>query len=220
MSKSMLGVALIVLASPVLAERLHVDPNVGNSTFVATFDAKLGERITATSSAMQCDTDYDAKAGTISGACSVPLNTIKVDNEDTKTEHFQQWVTNKKMDPKECKLEAKFVGVKLGQLLPERPVKFAADVPFTICGRTRRGGGKERLIGTAVLFPPGSYGEAKTVRIRATINHFNRDKYEIGPKYAEGWLSRVQSLVKVVAEEGTIELSLFARAPKEESVEK
>ena len=41
--------------------------------------------------------------------------------------------------------------------------------------------------------------------------HFNRDKYKIGPKYTEGWLSRVQQLAPVVAEDGTIEISIFAK---------
>jgi hypothetical protein len=194
------------------AEDFHVNPNTGNSTLNAVFDAKLGERITATSSAVDCDVTYVENAGTFSGTCSVPLTSIKVDNEDTKTEHFQQWATNKKMEPKDCKFEAKFSGVKVGKLLAETPANFGADVPFTICGRSRTDGGKEKIRGTALLFPPGSYGQAKTIRVRASVDRFNRDRYQIGPKYTEGWFARVQSLAKVVAEEGTIELSLFAKA--------
>jgi hypothetical protein len=208
-----IGVLVAVLTmSGAYAEELHVDPNVGNSTFNALFDAKLGERINATSSAVECSVTYDEKVGTMSGSCSVPLTTIKVDNEDTKTEHFQQWATNKKMEPKDCKFEAEFTGVKLGRLIAETPVKFSAEVPFTVCGRHRTDGAKEHVNGNAILFPPGSYGEAKTVRVRARIERFNRDKYRIGPKYTDGWISRVQSLAKVVADEGTIELSLFAKA--------
>ena len=206
------GLLAVLTMAGAYAEEFHVDPTVGNSTFNAVFDAKLGERINATSSAVECDVTYDEKGGTMSGACSVPLTTIKVDNEDTKTEHFQQWATNKKMDAKDCKFEAKFTGMKVGRLLAETPVKFSADVPFAICGRQRSDGGKEHLAGNAILFPPGSYGQAKTIRVRARIDKFNRDKYRIGPKYTEGWLGRVQSLAKVVAEEGTIELSLFAKA--------
>ncbi len=204
--------AAVLAISGAYAEEFHVDSDSGNSTFNAVFDAKLGERINATSSAVECDVTYDEKGGTMSGTCSVPLATVKVDNEDTKTEHFQQWATNKKMEAKDCKFEAKFTDVKVGRLIAETPVKFSAEVPFTICGRQRSGGGKEHLNGNAILFPPGSYGQAKTVRVRARIEKFSRDKYRIGPKYTEGWFARVQSLAKVVAEEGTIELSLFAKA--------
>src|ERR1700736_210099 len=94
----------------IIAAALHVDPDSGNNKFDATFDAPLGERIMATSSAVACDVTYDEKAGTASGACSVPLTSITVDSEPTKTEHFQQWVTNKKTEPKQCRIEAKFDG--------------------------------------------------------------------------------------------------------------
>lgn len=203
--------AVTLSSSIASAESYFVDPDVGNSSFHAVFDAKLGERIHAMSSAIACDATYDEKAGTVSGVCSVPLTTIKVDNEDTKTEHFQQWATNKKMAPKDCKLEVRFTSVQLGKLVPEKPVEFTAQVPFTICGKARADGGKETLRGSAILFPPGSYGEAKTIRVRGTVEGFNRDKYKIGPGHTEGWLARVQSLAKVVADEGTIELSLFAK---------
>ncbi len=43
-------VAMLTL-SVASAEEFQVDPNVGNSTFNAVFDAKLGERISAMSSA-------------------------------------------------------------------------------------------------------------------------------------------------------------------------
>jgi len=101
--------------------------------------------------------------------------------------------------------------VKLGTLVAEKPVAFTAEIPFTVCGRSRADGGKEKVAGTALLFPPGAYGERKTVRIRATIASFDRGAYRIGPGYTEGWLARVQSLAKVVAEKGTVDLSLFAR---------
>lgn len=208
----------LLLGSPAIAaaEEFQVDPNVGNSTFTAIFDATLGERITALSSAVGCEVKYDDKTGTASGHCAVPLKSIRVDNEDTKTEHFQQWSTNKKMDAKDCRFEARFDGVHLAQpLQPDKPVSFSAEVPFTVCGRARSDGGKEHVSGTAVLFAPGSYGNAKTIRIRARIEGFNRDKYQIGPKYTSGWLARVQSLAKVVAEQGNIELNLFARAKSE-----
>lgn len=202
----------LVLASPALGEDLRVDPDAGNNTFNAVFDAKLGERITAQSSAVACDLRYDERTGLASGTCSVPLTSIKVDNEDTKTEHFQQWVTNKKSDPSACRFAAAFDGVKVGALAPEQPVSFSGEVPFTVCGRKPVDGRKEKVKGTALLFPPGAYGEKRTVRIRATIEGFDRDAYHIGPKYTDGWLARVQSLAKVVADQGTIELSLFARS--------
>ena len=201
----------LVLAGSAMAESFKTDPEAGNSVFTAVFDAKLGERITAQTSAVACEIEYDENAGTASGSCSVSLTSVKVDNEDTKTEHFQQWVTNKKSEPKECRFEAKFAAVKVGRLAPEQPSPFTAEIPFTVCGRGPVDGRKERVKGTALLFPPGAYGEKKTIRIRATIQNFDRDAYRIGPKYTEGWFARVQSLAKVVAEKGTIELSLFAK---------
>jgi hypothetical protein len=216
MDRAILLVAL-ALAAPAAAEDFRTDPDAGNNVLTAVFDAKLGERITAQSSAVACDLAYDETAGNASGSCSVPLATIKVDNEDTKTDHFQQWVTNKKSDPKECRFEAKFAGAKVGRLAPERPASFATQVSFTVCGRGPVDGRKERVKGTALLFPPGAYGEKKTIRIRATVEGFDRDAYHIGPKYTEGWLARVQSLAKVVAEKGTIELSLFAKSEGEKA---
>ena len=205
-------VALLALPAPALAEALAVNPDAGNSGFSAVFDAALGERITAVSSSVGCEVTLDEQAGTASGRCSVPLTSIKVDADDTKSGHFHDWATNKKSDPKTCRIEAVFSGVKLGTLVAEQPVPFSAEIPFTVCGRPRADGGKEKVSGTAVLFPPGSYGEKKTIRIRATIAGFDRDAYRIGPGYTEGWLARVQSLAKVVAEKGTVGLSLFARA--------
>jgi hypothetical protein len=202
---------LSLLAAPALAEDLRVDPDGGNSTFSAIFDAKLGERITAMSSSVGCDISYDPQAGTASGTCAVPLTSIRVDNEPTKTEHFQDWATNKKGSPKACKLEARFENVRVGKLSPETPVELAADIPFTVCGRARADGGKEHLTATAVLLPAGSDGGRETIRIRGTVEKFNRDAYHIGPKYTEGWLARVQSLARVVAEEGTIEIAIFAK---------
>jgi len=202
---------LLTLPLGARAEDFTVNPEAGNSGFSAVFDAALGERITAVSSAVGCQLTLDA-AGTASGRCTVPLAAVQVDADETKSDHFRQWATNKKSDPRECKLEAVFSAVKLGALRPEEPVPFSAEIPFTVCGRTRADGGKEKVTGTAVLFPPGAYGERKTIRIRATIAGFDRDAYRIGPRYTDGWLARVQSLAKVVAEKGTVDLSLFAKA--------
>jgi len=207
--------AVLALGATAWAEDLAVDPDAGNSTFSAIFDAALGERINAQSAAVGCKVSLDEKTGAVSGSCAVPLTSVRVDNEDTKTDHFRQWVTNKKSDPKDCRLEAVFQGVKLGKLVAERPVPFEARIPFTVCGRGPVDGRAEHVKGTAVLFPPGSYGAARTIRVRATIQGFDRDAYHIGPKYTEGWLARVQSLAKVVAEKGTVELTLFAHPASE-----
>ena len=189
-----------------IAAALRVDPAAGTNKFNATFDAPLGERINAVSSAVGCDLAYDDKSGAASGSCAVPLTSITVDSEPTKTEHFQQWTTNKKTDPKDCKLEAKLDGLTLAPAaLSATPSKFEGEVPFTVCGRARSDGKKEKLIGNAMLLPDGR------VRIRAKVEKFNRDQYRIGPKYTEGWLSRVQQLAPVVAETGTLEISLFAK---------
>jgi hypothetical protein len=212
MTRAAALLSLALAASAARAEDLAVDPEAGNNTFSAVFDAKLGERINAVSSAVSCDIQYDDRAGTASGRCSVPLTSIRVDNDDTKSDHFRQWATNKKSEPAECRIEARFAGVKVGRLAPEQPLPFRAEVPFEVCGRTRADGARESVSGTALLFPPGAYGERKTIRIRATIASFDRDAYRIGPRYTDGWLARVQSLAKVVAEKGTVELSLFARA--------
>jgi hypothetical protein len=192
-----------------------VDPDAGKNNFTAVFEAPLGERITAQSSSVECAVKYDDKANAFSGSCSVPLPTIMVDNEPTKTDHFQQWSTNKKSDPKDCRFEAKFEAVKLASALaPGAPAKFAADIPFTVCGRARTDAGKEHVEGTAVLVPPApdaEPGAVKTVRVRAQIDGFSRDKYHIGPAYTDGWLARVQKLANVVADTGSIQLSLFAK---------
>jgi hypothetical protein len=203
----------LLLAAPTaaMAEELSVNPDAGNSGFSAIFDAALGERISAVSSAVGCTVSFDEKAGLASGRCSVPLASITVDNDATKSEHFRDWATNKKSEPKDCTIEAVFSGVKLGALVAEKPVAFSAEVPFTVCGRARANGAREKLTGTALLFPPGAYGDKKTIRIRATIAEFDRDAYRIGPGFTEGWLAKVQSLAKVVAVKGAVDLSLFAK---------
>lgn len=218
MNRIALSARTVALASLLLApaasraEVLEVAPEAGNSSFSAVFDAALGERINAVSSAVGCEITFDERTGIASGRCSVPLTSIKVDADDTKSDHFQQWTTNKKSDPKDCSFVATFSGVKVGPLSPEKPAPFATEIPFTVCGRGRNDGGKEKVTGTALLFPPGAYGERKTIRIRATIASFDRDAYRIGPRYTDGWLARVQSLAKVVAGQGVVDLSLFAKS--------
>ena len=200
-----------ILTSEATGETLHVDPDVGNSNFSAVFDAPLGERINAVSSRVLCDLTYDSESATASGKCSVPLISIVVDSQPVKTEHFQQWATHKKSDPKNCALEANLSGLKLDPPLNANAVsKFAAEIPFTVCGRQRRDGKREHLEGTATLVSSTAAGQGRTVRVRAQIEKFDRDAYEIGPGFTEGWLARVQSLSAIVAHEGRIELSLFA----------
>jgi hypothetical protein len=205
--------ALLLLApAAARAETFEVNPDAGNSTFSAVFDAKLGERINAVSSAVGCQLAYEEKTGLASGTCSVPVESIRVDNDDTKSDHFRQWATNKKSEPARCRLETVFTSVKIGKLAAGTPTAFSAEIPFTVCGRARAGGGKEKVTGTALLLEPGTYGDKKTIKLRATIAAFDRDAYQIGPKYTDGWLARVQSLATVVAEKGVIDLSLFAKA--------
>lgn len=187
------------------AASLNVSPGAGNNKFDATFDAPLGEKIVATSSSVGCSVAWDEKSGTASGSCSVPLTSVMVDNEPTKTEHFQQWATNKKVDAAACSLEARFEALKLDGPLSAAPAKLTGDAAFRVCGKRRIDGGRETVSGTALRLPDGR------IRVRARVERFNRDRYRIGPKYTEGWLSRVQQLAPVVAEEGSIDISVFVK---------
>ena len=207
---TLLLAAVLAVPAPSAAEELEVNPDAGNNTFSAVFDAKLGERITAVSSAVGCTVRLEGEVAT--GRCAVPLASIRVDNDDTKSAHFREWATNKKSDAAACALEARFEGVRLPPLAAETPVRFEARASFTVCGRTRADGKAERITGTATLFPPGTYGDRRTVRIRATIPGFDREAYRVGPQFTDGWLARVQSLARVVAAKGDVELSLFARS--------
>lgn len=207
----LLAAALAAPAAP-RAEELAVSPDAGNNAFSAVFDARLGERITAVSSAVGCALRLDEAARTAAGRCAVPLPSIRVDNDDTKSEHFREWATNRRGDPAACAIEARFEGVRLPPLAAGTPVPFEARVPFTVCGRARADGRPERVAGTATLFPPGAYGAERTIRIRARVAGFDREAYGVGPQFTEGWRARVQSLAKVVAAKGDVEVSLFARA--------
>ena len=195
---------VVVLAGPTL----RVDGKAGNNTLNGVFEAPLGERITATSSAVSCELRVDAQRQTLSGRCSVPLTSITVDGDPTKTGHFQQWATNRKSDPARCSFATDFTD--LAVVLPASPggsTEVSGDIPFTICGRPRDDGGREHFTGTVVRLEDGRY------RLRARVEHFHREAYRIGPQFTEGWLARVQSLAKVVAEEGTVEFTLFASGP-------
>jgi hypothetical protein len=202
----MLVTALLAVLSAAPQE-LRVDGTAGNNTLNGVFDAPLGERITATSSAVGCELQADA-AGYVSGRCSVPLESITVDADATKSDHFRQWATNRKSEPARCALVADLGSLTL--TLPRddgQSTEFQADLPFTVCGRPRVDGGREHVVGTVVRLEGGWF------RVRARVEHFHREAYRIGPRFTEGWLARVQSLARVVAEEGTLELTLFASPP-------
>jgi hypothetical protein len=191
-----------------------VDPDAGNNTFSAVFEAAIGERITAVGAGVGCTLRVDETARTGRATCSVPLTSIRVDNDDTKSDHFRQWATNKTTDPRACVLALDVPGVRLADPVePMKPVSFETRGRFTICGRTRDDGGTEKITGTLVYLPAGSHGDGRTLRIRGRIEGFDRERYHIGPKWTDGWLARVQELAPVVATDGTIEVSLFATEP-------
>lgn len=203
----MLGPLLLVVLSAA-PQDLHVDGKAGNNTLSGVFDAPFGERITATSSAVGCELRLDRETGSVSGRCAVPLESITVDADPTKSDHFRQWATNRKSDPARCMLAADLGKVALVlPLAPGESTQFQADIPFTVCGRSREDRGLEHVAGTVVRLEDG------WLRVRARVEHFHREAYRVGPRFTEGWLARVQSLAKVVAEEGTLELTLFVSAP-------
>lgn len=205
----------VVLGSTAVADTTFtVDPEAGNNAFTAVFDSALGERITAVSSAVGCALTVDEWGFEGKAVCSLPLTSIRVDNDDTKSEHFREWATNKKSDPAACKFELEVPRVKLPSTMTEKtPTPYTTEGTFTLCGRKRDDGGAERITGTVTYLPPGSYGEARTLRIRARIEGFNRERYGVSPKNTAGWLARVQQLAPVVAAEGTIDVSIFATSP-------
>ncbi len=205
--------ALVEVNHAAAETQFAVDPEVGNNAFTAVFDSQIGERITAVSSAVGCTLTVDETKREGHASCSVPLTTVRVDNDDTKTEHFGEWATNKKTDPKQCTLQVEVPLVKLtSPVEPKTPVAFTSEGRFTICGRPRDDGEAERIQGTVIYLPAGTYGAKRTLRIRAKIEHFDREKYGVSPKNTAGWLARVQQLAPVVGTEGTIEVNLFATA--------
>ena len=108
-------VPIFVLGAPAARGdvRFAVDPEAGNNTFTAVFDAAIGERITAVSSAVACTLTVDEAKVEGKASCSVPLTSIRVDNDDVKSEHFRQWATNKTVDPKKCVFALEVPAVKL-----------------------------------------------------------------------------------------------------------
>ena len=206
--------ARLVLSSPIVFagnSLFQVDPEAGNNTFSAVFDAALGERIMAVTSNIGCTVTVDESKLTGRAACSVPLTAVRVDNDDTKTEHFQQWATNKKTATQQCTFDLDVKDVKLPSTLDEqKPIPFTAEGTFTICGRKRDDNRPEKLDGTIIVLPTRSPNSPRTLRIRAHIEHFDRERYGISPKNTEGWLARVQQLASVVATEGIIDVNIFA----------
>jgi len=207
--------ALLLTGAPVRGDtRFVVDSEAGNNTFSAVFDAAVGERITAVSSAVACTLRVDEEQLSGQASCQVALGSIRVDNDDTKSDHFRQWATNKKVDPRKCALKLEVPRLKLdGPVEAMKPVPFETEGTFTICGRARDDKGAESISGTILLLPPGSYRDVRTLRIRAKIEGFDRERYQVGPRWTEGWLARVQQLAPVVATDGTIEVNLFAAEP-------
>jgi len=207
---------LVAVSRVAAATQFTVDPEVGNNAFTAVFDSQIGERITAVSSAVGCTLTVDEAKREGRATCSVPLSSVRVDNDDTKTEHFGQWATNKKTDPKKCTFQVEVPVVTLpSPVEPKTPVAFTTEGRFTICGRPRDDGQAEHIQGTVIYLPAGTYGAKRTLRIRARVEHFDREKYGVSPKNTAGWLARVQQLAPVVGTEGTIEVNLFATAADE-----
>jgi hypothetical protein len=182
-----------------------VDPEAGRNTFSAVFEAPLGERINAVSSAVGCKLTVDDAAHTASGSCKVALESIKVDAEPTKTEHFQQWSTNKKIKPSRCDYAAELEDVKFSDTLAaDKKVPFEGQIAFQVCGRGREGGDREKVTGTVTQMDDG------TLLVKAVIKGFNRENYGVSPKNTAGWLARVQQLAPVVSATGDIEINVFA----------
>jgi len=123
--RAVLLLALVLSGPPAaLGEtQFSVDPEAGDNTFSAVFDAAVGERITAVSSAVGCTlrVDEDKLAG--HATCSVPLGSIRVDNDDTESDHFREWATSKKVDARKCRFELDVSGLKLdGAVQAMKPV--------------------------------------------------------------------------------------------------
>jgi hypothetical protein len=209
-----IALTLACVAMPALAETTFtVNPDVGNNTFTAVFDAAIGERITAVSSAVGCTLTVDEETLEGRATCSVPLTSIRVDNDDTKSEHFGEWATNKTMEAAQCTFDLEVPAITLPPpVAAKQPVAFSTEGTFTLCGRARDDRGPERIEGTVIYLPAGTYGKKRTLRIRARIEQFDREKYGVSPKHTPGWLARVQQLAPVVAPAGTIEVNLFATA--------
>ncbi len=185
---------------------------LGNS-MTAVFDSAVGERITAVSSKVSCTITVDEAALQGMASCSIPLTSIAVDNTPTKSEHFQQWATNKKSEPDACRIELTVPMTRVpGPVTPDKPVQFTADGTFHVCGRPRDDKGSERIAVTATYLPKLGGDGPPALRIRAHLDHFDRERYGVSPRATAGWLARVEQLSDVVATEGVIDVSVVAVA--------
>lgn len=199
------------------AEGFKVEGSVGlaSPTMSVVFDSALGERITAASSDLTCRIDINLKKGESSGDCVIPLKSISVDGHAQKSEHFYDWATNKKSDPEQCQIKFAWEQARAaGPIFENQPATFSVLGKFTVCGRARDDQGKETVTGNLFLFPPGVRIETQALRIKAKVEGFNRERYGIGPKFTEGWVASVQRLAPVVGDEGTVDVTLFARPVK------
>lgn len=214
---SVVGLALLAIglagSTVAAATTFTVAADDRGNAMTAVFDSAVGERITAVSPRIACTLTVDEDALTGSGRCSIPLTSIAVDNTPTKSEHFQQWATNKKTDPAACTLDLALTAVRVpGPVVPDQPVRFMTDGTFTVCGRARDDGGAEHLAVTLTYLP--AHGEAKrpALRIRAQVEQFDRERYGVSPRATAGWLARVEQLSDVVAPQGVVDVSIVAVA--------
>ncbi|MDG2307044.1 MAG: hypothetical protein P8R42_20825 [Candidatus Binatia bacterium] len=123
-----LGLAVAALTvAPVgaWAREFATNADAGNNSMSAVFGAAIGERIMAVSSAVDCTLEVDEAKLVCSATCCIPLESIQVDSEPTKTEHFQQWATNKKGSPAECSFDLVLDPIDLkGPVAAKVPVEF------------------------------------------------------------------------------------------------
>jgi hypothetical protein len=204
---------LVLLVRSATGATYGVDVDARGNAMTAVFDSAVGERITAVSPRIACTLTVDEAALTGSAHCSVPLTSIAVDNTPQKSEHFQQWATNKKSDPEACTIDLTLPAVRVpGPVTPDRPIQLTTEGTFTICGRPRDDHGAEPVAVTLTYIP--EYGDDKVhaLRIRAHVEHFDRERYGVSPRATAGWLARVEQLSDVVATEGVIDVSILATA--------
>lgn len=171
------AVSSFAWSAPGRAATFNVDPDEGRNGFTAIFDSAVGERITAVSSTVGCTLSVDETKLEGRATCSVPLTSIRVDNDDTKSDHFRQWATNLKSEPAKCKLEVEVSHVKLpSPVEPKKPIEFTSEGKFRICGRERDDHRPERIQGTIVYLPAGMRGDMRGLRVRARIENLDREK--------------------------------------------
>jgi hypothetical protein len=201
--------AFILPGGPAAGRPRSPNPDVGNNVMTAVFDAAIGERISAASSAVGCTLTVDETSLEGKATCSVPLSSIRVDNDDTKTEHFGQWATHKKMQPNECTLDLEVASMKVAPPVePMKPVAFTTQGRFTICGRGREDGRPERIEGTIIDLPAGTYGPKRTLRIRARIATF--DSRAVRRALHDARVARAHPAVAPCGQREFIDVNIFA----------